>query len=455
MVKIRVKFPEPHSDKQALIMQFMRMPEIEELWVAAGTKFGKTLSAATAISSSLVASDDQIFRWIAPYYNQTKIGIDYCKKLLPPYPYTKVNKAANTITMDQHESYIQFFHAQNPEALEGYAISGYVFDEAAKIKEGAYAAAKTTRTVTRGPMGFFSTPLGKKSWFYKGCMEAKEHMFWSLKNGKTPKRIFITARTEDNPHVPRESIAEARRSMSPRIFSQYFEAEFVDDGGIFIGVRQCIWTMPENQNPAGHERWLAEGHEKMRVVLGVDWAKTVDSTVFIAIDIDSRRIVGYQRFTRHKYTEAVLLLCRFVKQFKECLSVYHDKTGVGQALDDQLSLTDLPYEGITFTNSSKSEMVNRLSTGFETKDLLIPQWDVLLSELDNFEVKVSPIGTMQYAGANGQHDDTVCALMLAYSALLHYGDRDLTVKYTDEKVDNYKYSPIEKYYRDILGDDDD
>jgi hypothetical protein len=278
-------------------------------------------------------------------------------------------------------------------------------------------------------------------------------MIWCQSKGRTPSRIFITARTRDNPHVPQSSIDEAKRSMSPRLFAQYYEAEFIDDGGVFIGVANCLWINP-HEDGGDDKYWVYSGAQKCRIVVGADWAKTVDSTVFTAIDIETRKVIGYQRFNKHSYTEAVLMLCRFVKKFKECIAVYHDKTGVGQAIDDQLALTDLPFEGITFTNATKSEMVNRLGTGFETKDVNIPNWPVLRSELDNFEVKISQIGTMQYAGARGSHDDTVCSLMLAYAALLHYADRDMQVMYTDELFDS-KLSPLEKYYRDLIGDEDD
>jgi hypothetical protein len=90
---------------------------------------------------------------------------------------------------------------------------------------------------------------------------------------------------------------------------------------------------------------------------------------------------------------------------------------VGEALDDMLAGTHLPFEGVVFTNSSKTSMVSALMLTFERKDLLIPNIPELLYELDMYEVQTTASGTMRYSAPIGMHDDIVSSLMLANDAV--------------------------------------
>lgn len=430
-------------------MQAYMHPGIEEIWVACGTKFGKTLGAATAQCLGVMAKPKQIFRWVAPIYTQSKIGYNYCRQILPPHPITKGNTSSLELSIPSLDSMIQFYHAQNPESLEGYGINGYVFDEAAKIKEAAYYAAKTTVTVTRGPMLFTSTPFGK-NWFYRKCMEAREEMARAKFEKRIPKKIFIRARTMDNPAVPRESIEAARKSLSARLFRQYFEAAFEDEGTVFTDYRKCLYTK-ELDVYGDDQIWFADDCAKSNVVVGADWAKTQDYCVFFAIDIEKRRVVGFQRFHRQPYTESIRRLVRFCRKFKFTEVVYHDKTGVGQAIDDQLGYTDLNYRGVNFTNTSKAEMVNRLITSFEQRYLLIPTWPTLISELEAFEVQQTLSGNLRYAAAGEGHDDAVCSLLLAHAAMIDYSDRQDDIEFLDD-LKPRSLSPLERYYSELADD---
>ena len=48
-VRLRIATP-PHSNKQALIMNAFFINGLQEIWVACGTKFGKTFAASSAMS---------------------------------------------------------------------------------------------------------------------------------------------------------------------------------------------------------------------------------------------------------------------------------------------------------------------------------------------------------------------------------------------------------------------
>lgn len=421
--RIRVKMgTAPHSNKQALIMNAFFIPGLIEMWVASGSKFGKTLAASTAMCLAFPLREQSLSRWVAPIYTQSKIGYKYCKRILPPEPYVKPNESNLSLSMPSIDSQIQFFHGQHPESLEGEAVVHYVLDECAKMKEGVYESVKTTTTVTRGPILGISTPKGKNNWFYKKCMEAKEEMIRAKHEGRRPTKIFIHAPTWTNPNVSMDIINDAKKTMPDRLWRQYFEADFISDGSVFNNIHNCFTT--EFLDLQDQFNWLADGHEAMSVVVGVDWARNVDYTVFIACDPKTRRIVGVQRIRGVGYPSQIGRLKNFTSKFQNCQTIFHDKTGVGVALDDMLAQTELPYRGITFTNASKNEMIVKLMLSFEEESFGVPHISHLVNELSDLEVKTTLTGLPTYSAPDGSSDDIVMAIALAHAAMLEHSERE-------------------------------
>ena len=168
-IEIRVEPPTPHSKKQALVMSCMRIPTLRKIYVACGSKWGKSLGISTGFSQAALARPRTKWRWIAPIYEQSKVGMDYFRGLLPPDPHSEFKDSAMRIHLPYIGTEIQFWHCKNPFALEGAGIHGNIFDEAAKCPYAAVASSLTPTSATQGFNGYVSTPLGK-NWFYKECM---------------------------------------------------------------------------------------------------------------------------------------------------------------------------------------------------------------------------------------------------------------------------------------------
>ncbi len=456
MMEIKLRLPKPHSEEQEKIVKAFVTPHLKELWVSCGTKFGKTISAAEAFALKMPIKKQGVFRWVAPTYSQAFIGLRYVERMLPPPPYTKPGQYI--LRMPGIGSRLEFRSGEKPENLEGEGVHGYVLDEAAKLREEVYSSAKTTTTQTGGPIIAVSTPRGK-NFFYKKCMDAKDEMEYCIRNNLPITKMFLTAPTSANPYVSKEAIEESRRNMPFRLFRQYYLAEFMDDANVFTGFTKQLFGEELTFDEERHF-WVEKDCKKSTVVIGADWAKTNDWTVFIAIDIATRKVIGFERFHKRTYTEAIRQLVRFSHNFGTTEMVYHDKTGVGMAIDDQMAYTDLAYQGIIFSNQSKSEMVNRLITTIEQGRITIPRWNILIRELDNFEVSTTKMGAMCYAAPGGQHDDAVCALLLAHAALLQYGEADMEVKFLEDLTskknqDKDPTDSLESYYQSLKDDDDD
>lgn len=419
-MRCRIRVPTPHSDKQRQAFEAFITPGLSELWVACGTKWGKTLAVSAALAIAAPLRVQTLWRWIAPIYAQALIGMRYSRRILPPPPIITVRTSGSppAIELPSIDTAIQYWHGQKPEDLEGEGVHGQGIDEGAKQKEQVYASAKTTTTLTRGPTAVFSTPRGK-NWFYRGCMKAKLEMERAAFEGRPPKAIFLTAPSWDNPRITPEAIEEMRRSLPRRLFRQYVEAEFLDDGSVFEYLSDAFG------NPLDYwhdDAWTLASHESRAIFIGADWAKSVDYTVMIALN-DQGRLVGYRRFQRRPYPEQVASLFAFAAEMKRnsvlvgCHVVCgHDKTGVGEAVDDIIQATNpegLDVHGVTWTNKIKETYVTDLILSFEEKALHLAPWQVLKDELAQFEANVGMSGRIIYAAPEGLHDDTVMALVIA------------------------------------------
>jgi len=450
---VEIQTIKPHSAKQEIIMKAFQYRQVKEIFVACGTKFGKSISASTALTNGIFNKPGGTWRWIAPIYRQAKIGMDYFNSIAPPSPHSELVESKMLMNFPNLESRLEFWHTQRPVDLEGAAVQGQVGDEAAKMPYDAYISANTTTTFTQGLSMWISTPWGK-NWFYKKFMEAQERMNWAISKGKIPDMIAVHAPTSANPLVDKNVIDLARRRLSDRMFRQYYLAEFLDDGSVFINFRKCAFgsELQFDDNPT--QFWFDKNCSELDVVIGVDWAKHKDYTVFFAIDPMSnpRRVVGFTRFQGVSYTIAVKELWNFTKRFESVGLVYHDKTGVGDAIDDMLAPIPLNIKGISFTNPLKSNLVNSLGLSFELENIQIPNWPELIKELDAFEVLINKLGTTIYNAPMGMHDDTVMALGLANLAATEYAG-EFDVRFLEELPD--EKDDIDSYYADMIGDDDD
>ncbi len=152
--------------------------------------------------------------------------------------------------------------------------------------------------------------------------------------------------------------------------------------------------------------------------------------------------------------QAVKELYHFGRRFKTVGLLNHDITGVGQGIDDMVAQVNLPVQGITFTNRSKSDMVNQLILAFQKKEISLPNWPDMVRELDAYEVVTSAIGNYRYSAPEGSniHDDIVSALMLAWAAALEYSG-DFSIRFLEDLPEEKGKLTLNKWYSDLIEDD--
>jgi hypothetical protein len=450
---VKFTLPKPYTNWQKMLVN----SKIRLMVFPCATKTGKSIAGSSRLiqeSFSSGVNQEALFRVIAPTYSLSKITYEYLNRFLPENmpqtilssKYDEANAAwkrftpnrsdhSGTLTWKHNKSKIICVHGDNPEVtIEGARVYGNCFDEAAKLKRQVFDSAMSTTTQTGGWNCLYGTPRGK-NWYYDLYRECLEHMDWAHRTGGTLEMFAAQARTIDNPFVPKESIERARKHLPDRIFRQLFMAEFLDDGTVFIGYKDCIFgERIEIDESHKVQIWTDPECDTRSVVIGTDWAKREDYFVSVAIDPTHNppKVAGFIRTTHVDYTACVRLLYQFTKKFKEVHVIRHDRTGVGDVLDEMLQPLGIFVEPVVFTNATKAHMVDRYLVALQSKDVIIPNWKPLLDEHDTYDATVTPMGLPKYGAISGSHDDIVTAIMLAYSAAYEMRDRHLEVKVLED-----------------------
>ena len=300
-----------------------------------------------------------------------------------------------------------------------------VIDEAALVanfEEAWERSVSPMLTDHRGSAWFLSTPRGTANYFHTLYQRGQD----------SSKEDWISWRmpTSSNPFISPEEIETRRQDLTDLAFAQEYLAEFVTwAGAVFRGIRDAV--QPIAPAPAA--------------MIGVDWGRVGDSTVFVALSA-SGHLVGMDRFHGIEYSvQRDRLRAFWERQGKRCW-ITAEANSMGGPVVEQLQRDGLPVVGFMTTGPSKAGIIQGLSLAFERGMIRIPDDPVLIGELQAFEGKTQPGGNMRYSAPAGLHDDTVMALAIAWAALT--GPRqekrylDPNTGYTSAAPQAYSISPI-------------
>jgi len=99
------------------------------------------------------------------------------------------------------------------------------------------------------------------------------------------------------------------------------------------------------------------------------------------------------------------------------VQIIAEQNSIGQVVIEQLTREGLRIQPFTTSNASKGQAIEALALAFERGDIRILNDPVLVSELVAYQAERLPSGLMRYGAPSGQHDDTVMALAMAWSAV--------------------------------------
>lgn len=195
----------------------------------ASTKAGKTYSHILWLFGKAMSEEDAIgknYWWVAPVYNQTKIAFKRMRRNLAKYGVFNFNESSKIITCPNGAE-IHFKSAEKPDNLYGEDVYAAVFDEAPRAREESWYALRSTLTATEAPCKLIGNFGGVSNWVHK-LKEKSE-------NDKEYEYFKVTCWDAIREGVlSREEVEQAKRDLPPRIFSELYEAEAVEDDGQLI-----------------------------------------------------------------------------------------------------------------------------------------------------------------------------------------------------------------------------
>lgn len=294
---------------------------------------------------------------------------------------------------------LSIYTADNDVGMRGEAFDLVVVDEAAMIREETYSDVILPTLADRnGRILLISTPKSR-NWFWRE---------WQRGNAGEANYRSFRAPTSANPIASiQQAAAAARDRVSDRTYRQEWLAEFVEDGGgVFRGVRAAATVEPGTAKPDATHQY----------VIGADWGRSNDYTVFTVLDATTRQVVAVDRSNQVEYETQRGRLRTLVDRWKAAV-VVAESNAMGQPIIETLSRERIPVRPFTTTNASKAAIIDALALTLERGELALLNYEPLIGELEAFEVDRTPSGLTRYGAPHGMHDDCVMSLALAYSAI--------------------------------------
>lgn len=364
-----------------------------------GRRWGKTVLGRDVAAE--VALAGYPVGWFAPEYRYLSEAWRELVKSLEPYT-TRTNATEHRIELVTGGT-LDMWSLDSGNAGRSYKYRRVVVDEAAMVPDLLTVwseAIRPTLADLRGDAWFMSTPRGRND-------------FWQLHQyGIDPLRddwMSWQMPTSSNPFIHPDEIEAARRELPDRVFQQEYLAEFLEDSAVFRKVREAATAKYQGYAQDGHA-----SNPKHRYVVGVDWGKYEDYSVFAVIDSTTRELCHLDRSNRIDYTLQIGRLKDLCTRFEAKHIVM--ESNANDTTVELARKAELPIREFRTTNESKQNIIEGLMLGLEQSKLKILNEPVLLGELQSFEATRLPGGGLRYAAPPGGHDDTVMALALAWDA---------------------------------------
>ena len=288
---------------------------------------------------------------------------------------------------------LECWSLDKPDAGRGRAYAGIIVDEAAIVSNFEAAWKQSLRAQLsdyRGEAWFLSTPKDGKLLPYALPARTVGAELGELANGHSHEPVY-----------PCEEIADAKEDLTDLAFAQEYLAQFVTwAGAVFRRIQDAV----------------GECSRKPAAMIGVDWGRTGDCTVFVALSA-AGHVVGIDRFRGIEYSLQRARLAEFSRQHGARCWICAEVNSMGGPVVEQLQADGLPVVGFQTTGPSKAGIIQTLALAFERGTIRIPDDPVLIGELQAFEGTRTPSGHMRYAAPSGLHDDTVMALAIGWAAL--------------------------------------
>jgi hypothetical protein len=265
------------------------------------------------------------------------------------------------------------------------------------------ASIRPTLTDFKGSGWFLSTPKGRND-FHEFYQRGADSDAW-------PEWASFQAPTVSNPFIDPGEVEEARRSLPERIFAQEYLAQFLDSGGgvfrrVTDAIDDALPTSPMQAHPDPNGSY----------VIGVDWGRHNDFTVFTPVDVTTGAVLPPDRMTDINFRMQRDRLAALAQRFPGA-PIIVERNSFGEVQAEELQRDpQLGTRVQTFitTQASKQQAIEDLALAIEQGQVRLPRVQWLINELMSYDSERLPSGMLRYGAPPGMHDDGVMSLAIAW-----------------------------------------
>lgn len=372
--------------KQSQIKQTAKRRNV----ICCGRRFGKNILLQDLAATCGVGAH---VGWGAPIYKQTLDDFRALDNMLSPIV---ERRSASEMRLELlGGGAIEFWSMDKPDSIRGKKYHRFIINEAGfvpNLLDIRNYIIMPTLIDYQGDEWYAGTPKGMNGFFSLYNMSGDDWAHWQMPS-------------YSNPHIPAKELDALKDIMTERAFQQEILAQFLEDGGgVFRKVRE-VSTLSPCQPTAMHS-----------YVIGVDWGRSNDATVFCVMDAETKCQVYLDRMTDTDYASQRLRLAALVERYNRAL-VIAESNSMGQPNIEALYQMGVNVTPFNTSNASKSAIIQALELAFERGDIGLLSDELQINELMAYQSEKLPSGMIRYGAPDGLHDDTVMALAIAYSSI--------------------------------------
>ena len=385
-----IKGYKPHP-KQREIHNSINQSDAKYFVLNIGRQFGKTMLCINQMLYWAINKPGSTIAWVSPIYKQSKKVFDELERATASSGLFEFNRS--DLTVKGFGSTIMFFSGERPDNIRGNTFDYLIIDEMAFTRSELWSEVLSATVLVKGKkVVFISTPKGKNHFYNLYLQQNYDDRY---------KSFHFTS--YDNPMIDKKDLDERRRSLPDHIFRQEYLAEFMDNAsGLFKNVRQSVG----NPKSSGTNYF------------GLDIGRADDYTV-ITIQDKSGHVLDVQRWRHDEWSKIIDKVAQVIKKWNA--TGYVEVNNQGDVFYEMLrSKVGNLAQPFTTTTKTKPMIIEELAVDFEQGNIVMPEIDFLIDELEAFTYIFDPrTRRVKYSAPEGVHDDCVMSMAICNHARLN------------------------------------
>ena len=304
----------------------------------------------------------------------------------------RFNGSSNILTFP-NGSKIYFRSSEaDTKTIRGYTIKNggiLIVDEAGFVSDEYYNTLFPIIQKNKASMVLASTPDRMSGTFYN---------FYERGQKNDLKIVSINWSQYLHNFYTDEELEFYRSIYSSRRFRTEILGEFTVDGGsVFTNFDKCI----------------GKAKDKKVYLISVDWGAGGKDYTAVTFWNKDKEVIELKYFNDLTPGDQIQYLEKRIREDKP-EHIIVESNSIGSVYYDMLKKSFPSIEKFSTSNSSKCDIVDRLQSGFEHQEIVIPDDEELLRELRGFEEQTTKSGLRTYNCPQPLHDDLVMSLAIGY-----------------------------------------